>query len=80
MTLHNHLSVARAAHEEASLQRQIAATDRQIDQLVHELYGLNEEEIKIVKWWCRTTCTPKSTLALIEKPVMDYAFDRRGME
>jgi hypothetical protein len=28
---------------------QIAATDRQIDQLVYELYGLSDEEIKIVE-------------------------------
>jgi hypothetical protein len=27
----------------------IGATDRQIDQLVYELYGLTEEEIKIVE-------------------------------
>jgi hypothetical protein len=27
----------------------IEATDRQIDALVYELYGLTEEEIKIVK-------------------------------
>lgn len=27
----------------------IAATDYQIDQLVYELYGLTEEEIKIVE-------------------------------
>lgn len=31
------------------LQRQIEATDRQIDSLVYEIYGLTEEEIKIVK-------------------------------
>ncbi|MBI1878420.1 MAG: hypothetical protein HYR94_09370 [Chloroflexi bacterium] len=31
------------------LQRQIAATDRQIDRLVYELYNLNEEEISIVE-------------------------------
>jgi hypothetical protein len=31
------------------LQRQIAATDRQIDRLVYELYGLTEEEIAIVE-------------------------------
>jgi hypothetical protein len=31
------------------LQRQIEATDQQIDQLVYELYGLTEEEIKIVE-------------------------------
>lgn len=31
------------------LERQIAVTDRQIDALVCELYGLTEEEIKIVE-------------------------------
>jgi hypothetical protein len=33
----------------ALFQRQIDATDRQIDQFVYELYGLTEEEIKIVE-------------------------------
>ena len=33
----------------APLQRQIDATDRQIDQLVYELYGLTDDEIKIVE-------------------------------
>ena len=32
-----------------NLQRQIDATDRQIDQLVYQLYGLTEEEIRIVE-------------------------------
>ena len=32
-----------------ALQRQIDATDRQIDRLVYELYGLTEEEIGIVE-------------------------------
>lgn len=31
------------------LQRQIEATDKQIDKLAYELYGLTEEEIKIVE-------------------------------
>ena len=31
----------------AAVQRQIGATDRQIDRLVYELYDLTEEEIKI---------------------------------
>ncbi len=31
------------------LQRQIEATDRQIDALVYELCGLTEEEIKIAE-------------------------------
>jgi hypothetical protein len=36
-------------HEKTALQRQIDATGRQIDQLVYELYGLTEEEVKIVE-------------------------------
>jgi hypothetical protein len=31
------------------LQREIDTTDRQIDQVVYEFYGLTEEEIKIVE-------------------------------
>jgi len=31
------------------IQRELDATDRQIDQLVYQLYGLTEEEIKIVE-------------------------------
>ena len=43
------LAAAKIAHEQTALQRQIEATDRQIDVLVYELYGLTEEEIKIVE-------------------------------
>ncbi len=32
-----------------TLQRQIDATDQQIDQLVYELYGLTKEEIQVVE-------------------------------
>jgi len=31
------------------LQREIDATDRQIDQLVYQLYGLTDDEIRIVE-------------------------------
>jgi hypothetical protein len=34
---------------EDAIQRQIEATDRQIDALVYELYGLTEQEIGIVE-------------------------------
>ena len=30
-------------------QRQIEATDREIDRLVYELYGLSDEEVRIVE-------------------------------
>jgi hypothetical protein len=32
-----------------AIQRQIDATDREIDRLVYELYGLTDEEIRIVE-------------------------------
>jgi len=31
------------------IQREIEATDAQIDRLVYELYGLTEEEIRVVE-------------------------------
>lgn len=49
LALHQQLAAAKLEHEHTVLKRQIAATDRQIDQLVYELYGLSEEEIKIVE-------------------------------
>jgi len=35
--------------EQEMVKREIESTDREIDQLVYELYGLSEEEIKIVE-------------------------------
>ena len=35
--------------EQEQLQRQIAATDRQIDALVYQLYGLTDAEIALVE-------------------------------
>jgi hypothetical protein len=49
LDLHKSLAAANTAHEQTALQRQIDATDRQIDQLVYELYGLSDDEIKIVE-------------------------------
>jgi predicted nucleic acid-binding Zn-ribbon protein len=49
LDLHKQLPKAKTPHEQESLQRQMAATDRQIDVLVYELYGLTEEEALIVK-------------------------------
>jgi hypothetical protein len=44
---------AEGEHERTLLKRQIEATDRQIDALVYELYGLTEEEIRIVEETCK---------------------------
>ena len=49
LELPQRLSAARTSPEKTSLERQIAATDAQIDRLVYDLYGLTEEEIKIVE-------------------------------
>jgi hypothetical protein len=49
LSLHKQLSSAKTDHDKTVIQRQIDATDRQIDQLVYELYGLTEEEIKVVE-------------------------------
>lgn len=48
LALHKQMANVRAGHERTAIQRQIEATDRQIDNLVYELYGLTEDEIKIV--------------------------------
>jgi hypothetical protein len=47
--LHERLAAARTGDEKVRLQRQIEATDAQIDRLVYDLYGLTEEEIGIVE-------------------------------
>jgi hypothetical protein len=49
LKLHKDLPKARTAHDKTAIERQIAATDKQIDQLVYELYGLTKEEIMIVE-------------------------------
>ena len=49
MCLGEQLAAAKPAREKIVLQRQIAATDRQIDQLVYDLYELTDEEIRIVE-------------------------------
>ncbi|OGW14847.1 MAG: hypothetical protein A3G93_06330 [Nitrospinae bacterium RIFCSPLOWO2_12_FULL_45_22] len=48
LELHKRSASAKTDHDKTVIQRQIDATDRQIDQLVYELYGLTEDEIKIV--------------------------------
>jgi hypothetical protein len=40
---------AKTGQARTALQRQIDATDRHIDRLVYDLYGLTDEEIAIVE-------------------------------
>ncbi|HHT9105764.1 MAG TPA: Eco57I restriction-modification methylase domain-containing protein [Candidatus Wujingus californicus] len=49
LELHKQLASAKTNHDKTVIQRQIDATDQQIDQLVYELYRLTKEEIKIVE-------------------------------
>jgi type I restriction-modification system DNA methylase subunit len=49
LSLNKQLPEAATPHEKTALERQIEATDGQIDALVYELYGLTEEEIGIVE-------------------------------
>jgi hypothetical protein len=49
LTLHKQHTAAKTAYEKTAIERQIDATDRQIDTLVYDLYGLTEEEINIVE-------------------------------
>jgi hypothetical protein len=43
------LAAAKAAQDKTVLQRQIHAADRRVADLVYGLYGLTDEEIRIVE-------------------------------
>jgi predicted type IV restriction endonuclease len=49
LKLHEQLAAAKTAHDKTLIQRQIDATDRQLDALVYALYGLTDEEIRMVE-------------------------------
>ena len=49
LDLHERLDTARIGRERTVIGNQIAATDRQIDRLVYDLYGLTDEEIAVVE-------------------------------
>jgi len=49
LDLHKRLAAAKIPAEKTRLQRQISATDSQIDRLVYQLYNLTEEEIKLIE-------------------------------
>jgi len=49
LELNKQLQKAHFDSEKEPIERQIAATDKKIDELVYTLYGLTEEEIKIVE-------------------------------
>jgi hypothetical protein len=49
LALHERLAEARIERERTITQHYTDATDRQIDRLVYELYGLTDEEVRIVE-------------------------------
>ncbi|MEE8200496.1 MAG: DUF559 domain-containing protein [Candidatus Acidoferrales bacterium] len=49
LALHQQLAVAKSAAQKGVIQRQIEATDAEVDRLVYELYGLTAEEIALVE-------------------------------
>ena len=49
LALHRRRAAAQTPHEQGVLQAQLDETDRQIDRLVYELYGLTAEEVQIVE-------------------------------
>ena len=49
LALHKHKAAAKTQADQELYQRQIEATDREIDTLVYELYGLTPEEIATVE-------------------------------
>ncbi len=60
MVLHKRQSAARTPQEKTALERQIAATDAQIDRLVYDLYGLTAEEIAVVEGTSKVEAEPLS--------------------
>jgi len=49
LDLHKRLAATKNPNDQTRLQSQIDATDREIDRLVYDLYGLTDEEIAIVE-------------------------------
>jgi hypothetical protein len=49
LELHKQSGVVRSPQDKERVAREIESTDRAIDKLVHELYGLTDDEIKVVE-------------------------------
>ena len=49
LELRKRLAAAKSQSDQELYQRQIDATDKEIDKLVYNLYGLTEEEIRIIE-------------------------------
>jgi hypothetical protein len=68
LKLHRDRSFAKTPHEQTVLERQITATDKQIDQEVYALYGLTSEEIALVEG--QTTAQPEPVASPKEPEVI----------
>ena len=53
LELRKQLPKAKTPHEQESLKRTTALTDKQIDQLVYQFHGLAGKEISIARGWQR---------------------------
>ena len=49
LALHKQLAAVKSESQKSLIQRQIDATDAEIDRLVYDLYGLTTDEIAIVE-------------------------------
>ena len=49
LQLNKQLQTTKLETQRLQIQRTIGHSERKIDELVYELYGLNEEEIKIIE-------------------------------
>jgi hypothetical protein len=49
LKLHKSVALAQTPQEKTTLERQLAATNAQIDRLVYDLYGLTPEEIRVLE-------------------------------
>jgi hypothetical protein len=49
LALHKQLAASESVAQKEMIQRQIEATDKEIDRLVYDLYGLTAKEIAIVE-------------------------------
>lgn len=68
LKLHADLGAAKSSAAHTHLQRDIAATDRAIDQLVYQLYGLTADEIAIVESATSPAVAQSETLAAAPPP------------
>ena len=49
LDLNKRVGEMKPGHKRTVIEREIAATDRSMDKLVYELYGLTDKEIRIVE-------------------------------